>query len=105
MALADLIPNFISHIQYHENAIELQAKLYDLYKEQISKHVINKIYADINSKSARKSMIERLVPVNIVPGYIDKISKIYDEPPIRTLENPNDKDICRAPAGALQISK
>lgn len=92
-SLINLIPDFLDWIEYNENAIELSAKLHDLYKDQISKHIIEKIRSDVSRISAQNVMIERMVPVNIVPNYINKISNLYEKEPIRVCEIESDTQI------------
>ena len=78
-------------IKNNHHRIDVNEKLFHIYEGQIGPILDEKLRMDLGEKSFDRAK-ERKVTVNILQRLIDKISKIYQQEPKRTVIGGNDND-------------
>ena len=91
MALKDRVDEMLAHLEEQANFIETNKKLLSIYDGNLLPE-IEKILQTTLSEQYYSKVKDRLVPINILPRYIDKVSRSYRNPPIRTIQDGSDGD-------------
>lgn len=83
--LRDNIPAILEHIKLnYENQIIYNAKVLEIYRGQLKKHVELSMMMELSPESFLKSK-ERIPPINLLQQYVRKTNRTYDEPAIREI--------------------
>ena len=93
MALKDKIPKIIQHVDDHRDFLQFNYRLYKMYEGQIKKEVEDSLREELISTTAYNRAIKRIPSINIVRKAVDKLAKVYVEPPTRLTDNESDKEI------------
>jgi hypothetical protein len=91
MALRDDIPEIKEYIEKNKKFLSHNKKVFDIYEGDL----LSQILCDMQSQFSQKyfeQVKHRIVPINILVKIIDKLSKIYQQKPVRTIENGTDAD-------------
>jgi hypothetical protein len=83
MALKDLRPKLIAHIKNHSDYIRLNADLFKIHEGALLPYVVADMRKSF-SEEYFKTIESRILPINILRRFIDKVSKAYVTAPIRT---------------------
>jgi len=83
----DLLP----YIEKNKERLFINEKLFTIYEGQIYNVLAEKVRADLGDKTFARAK-ERMVTINILERLIDKISKIYQQEPKRTVVGGSEKD-------------
>ena len=81
----------LAHLEEQANFIETNKKLLSIYDGNLLPE-IEKILQTTLSEQYYSKVKDRLIPINILPRYIDKVSRSYRNPPIRTIQDGSDGD-------------
>lgn len=85
------IPEFLNHIEKNKSFLQVNHKLFTAYEGEL----LPMVYASLEkqlSERAFEQIVNRVAPINILTRIIDKLSKIYQQNPVRYVENGNDSD-------------
>lgn len=80
-----------SIVQKHTEVIEAHCKTLDIYEGNLTPYVVHSIKQQLSEKTAPLALT-RMVPINILPKVIDKMSNIYQQGIIREIADGNDSD-------------
>lgn len=81
----------MEELHYLENDIEVNKKLYDIFKGQLGTYTEQKINEENNSAITKKELNNRLSPINIIPRVVDKLSNVYSKTPTRNMSEANQE--------------
>ena len=87
--------DIVEHYQSYVDTLEMNRRLWEISEGQIFKEIDKSLRAEIISDSAYRRARERVPSINIIRQEVDKLSKVYIEPPIRRAQNPTDIDIMK----------
>lgn len=76
------------YIEDNKDRVELNEKLFDIYEGEIGALLDAKMKADLGESSYEQAK-ERRTPINILVRIIDKLSKIYQQDPVRQVVGDN----------------
>lgn len=82
MALRDLVPELLRHINEHNDYIEHNKKLFEIYEGDLKKHVLIDMERSLSSNYFEK-IKHRVLPINVLKRIIDKSAKVYSDKPER----------------------
>ena len=85
------IPAFLEHVEQHKNYIDVNHRLFNAYEGEL----LPQIYASLKNQLSEKSfeqIAHRVAPINVLTRIIDKLSKIYQQNPVRHVENGREQD-------------
>lgn len=91
MSLRNDIPALLKHIEKHSDTLEHNAQLFDIYEGDLVKYVLIDFAKQLSPKNFEQ-VKHRIAPVNVLRRMVDKLSKIYNNPPTRWLVENNTKD-------------
>jgi len=91
--LRELIPDILVHIQNHQDYLQFNQNLYEMWQGQIKEFVKDSLKEEIISKAAYSRAIKRIPSINVIQKTTQKLSKVYTNPPTRLTDNTVDKDI------------
>jgi hypothetical protein len=90
MALADKIQSLLQHINAHQDILDHNFKMFDIFEGNLLPYVQADLRAQLSPKSYEQAC-HRIAPINILRQIIDKLSRIY--PPARQVsEDGGDQD-------------
>lgn len=76
----------IEYIKAHRSFLAQNNEALDIYEGNLLPYVDNILKTSLSS-NYYNSIKDRILPINILQRYIDKVSTTYSKPPIRTSEN------------------
>ncbi|MCK5605121.1 hypothetical protein KAR91_24740 [Candidatus Pacearchaeota archaeon] len=91
--LKDMLDDIFKHIEAYNDYLQFNNTLYKMYSGQIKEQVEISLKDEIISSSAYNRAIQRIPSINIVKKTVDKLSKVYAQPPKRLTDSPVDKEI------------
>lgn len=94
--LRDLIPELLLYINNNREQLAFDLRLYRFYEGQITEEIRNSLALEMQSSAAFNRAIQRIPSINIVKKVNDKLSKVYNEPALRSCNKPEDTDILKA---------
>lgn len=93
MALEDKIPQILAHVRQHEDYLQFNFRLYRMFEGQIREEVEKSLREEIISYAAYERAIKRIPSINIIRKAVNKLSKVYVEPPTRLTDKKQDREI------------
>jgi hypothetical protein len=81
----------LKKIEEEQGRIDINRRLFDIYEEHIGQLLRDKLKADL-SESSFNQCKERVCPINILKRYDDKVSKIYQQEPVREVFDGSNGD-------------
>jgi hypothetical protein len=91
MALRDDIPALLKHIEKNSETLIHNAQLFDIYEGDLVKYVLLDFAKQLSPQNFEQ-VKHRIAPINVLRRMVDKLSKIYMNPPVRWLSIENEKD-------------
>jgi hypothetical protein len=91
LALVNDVPSLIEFWKDNQSTFIHNNKLFDVYEGQLLPYILEDLKRQLSEKSY-ETIQHRVPPINILKRIIDKLSKIYTKPPIRTVINGKKKD-------------
>ena len=81
----------IKTFEDNRDLLQHNSDLFDIYEGDLKRFILSDLHAQLNPKSF-ELVKARVAPINVLIQIIDKLSKIYTKPPIRTVENGTTQD-------------
>lgn len=91
MALKDDIENITEYFNSKQNLIKHNFKLLDIYEGNLKHYVAEALRQELSPQSFEQAQ-SRISPINILKRIIDKLSKIYQQNPIRMIADGTEQD-------------
>lgn len=91
MALRDDVPALVQHYLDNKCKLAHNETLFNIYEGDLLTYVLQDLKRQLSAKSYEQ-IAHRVPPINILKRLIDKLSKIYAKPPLRTFTEPSDQD-------------
>lgn len=91
MSLIQDAPKLIQHWKDNAGTLEHNAKLFNIMEGDLLPYVLEELRAQLTAQSF-ESAKHRVAPINVLRRIVDKLSKIYAKPPLRTIEGGAEKD-------------
>ena len=86
--LKDKRSEIIQHIKNHKSFLDRNREALEIYEGDLKKYV-DHILSSSLSATYYKAIKDRVLPINVLTRFIDKVSTTYAKPPKRTSENAN----------------
>jgi hypothetical protein len=93
MALKDKRPEILAYIKQCTPYLEYNAVMLDIFEGGLKKYVLQVLKNSL-SENYFNQIKERVLPINILKRYVDKVSGVYNQNPIRKTDEFN-KDIVK----------
>lgn len=92
--LISLIPDVLNHIEKHQNLIQYNQKMLDIFQGQLLPYIEKHLQMELSPESYSIAK-NRIPPINIVQQLIQKKAGTYTEPASRSvlIENEQDKEL------------
>lgn len=90
-SLRERIPELLDYINSHENYLRHNRELLDIHQGNLKSYV-EKALQSCLSPEYYSQMKERIIIINILKRFIDKVSKVYAMTPMRTVEGGKKSD-------------
>ena len=74
-----------------QSLLEHNEKLFEIYEGDLLKHLLCAMKEQLSDKSFEHAR-DRAAPINVLPRLMDKLSKLYAKPPVRTIDGGTDSD-------------
>jgi len=103
--LIELVPNIVSTWNNDRKNRELDWHLYEILNNSLLKHVRDSLRDEMISSRSYHQTIKRIPSINIHKRVVDKTSKVYIRPPVRTTNKQSDKDLMEAIADNMELDK
>lgn len=105
MSLRDDIPELLDYIKSNAATINHNAILFDIYEGYLVEYVLKDLKKQLSPQSFDQIQ-HRVAPINVLKRVVDKLSKIYADPPARSLlvENEIDQDLFHDYSKELDIN-
>lgn len=81
--LTDRIDILFDYIGKNTDYLARNREVYDIFEGNLKPYV-EKIIKESLSENYYNQIKSRVMPINLLPRFVDKIAKVYSEPPIRT---------------------
>lgn len=91
MGLKDEIPYIIKEIQKHSTLLKQNHSLFEIYEGQLLPYVEKALCEQLSPQSYEQAR-HRIAPINVLKRIIDKLSKIYQQNPVRRVVDGTDAD-------------
>jgi len=91
MSLKDDIPMIIEFFKCHQDTIELNCNLIDIYDGNLLKYVLCDLEKQLSPETFAACK-HRVAPINLLSKIIQKTSSIYTPPPMRRVVDGNESD-------------
>lgn len=91
MALAQDAKQIIEEIEKNKNLIGQNKDLFEIFEGQLLDHVDAALRCQLSEQSYMQAR-HRIAPINVLRRIIDKLSKIYQQSPTRTVIDGTDQD-------------
>lgn len=88
MALKDKRPEILSYIKQYTPYLEYNACMLDIFEGGLKKYVLEVLKNSL-SENYFNQIKERVLPINILKRYVDKVSGVYNQNPIRKTDEFN----------------
>jgi hypothetical protein len=80
------LPMITEALKEQAERLEHNHKLYTIYEGELLPYVLQDLKKQLSDKSFEQAA-HRVAPVNVLKRLIDKLSKLYVKPPVRTLQS------------------
>jgi len=87
LPLRQQIPSMLKWVECHQAYLDFNSVLFDVYEGELLKY----IQADLRKQLSEQSYAQvahRIAPINVLVKVVDKLSKIYQQDPSRSVERP-----------------
>jgi hypothetical protein len=92
-SLEQKIPALLAHIEANQSLIKHNSILFDIYEGDLLKYILDDLKDQLSLQSFFQAQY-RIAPINVLSRIINKISRIYDRPPVRKIEDdPSEADM------------
>jgi len=85
-----LIAEFINDSS-NEKRVELNEKIFEILEGSLTPVLKDKLVRDLGQNSAKRAL-ERMAPINYYKKVIDKLTSIYNQGVVRTVEGGTESD-------------
>lgn len=92
MALKDQVPDILAYIRDHQERLTVNNTLFEVYEGALIKYVEKSLQTQLSAQPYMDAK-ERIPGINIIRKVVNKLSRIYLEPPMRVPVDPEDKEI------------
>ena len=72
-----VIQEILTYVRENRKYLDINFKLFEIYNNKIKKHIEDRIIFETQTENARKQILARLSPINILTKVIGKLSKVY----------------------------
>lgn len=86
------IDGFISHIESHKKTIRHNHQLFDIYEGDLLPYVEKALAEQLSSQTFAQAQ-KRISPINVLIKIVDKLSKIYQQNPTRSVIDGTPSDV------------
>ena len=93
----------IEYVKEHREFILTNTQALDIYEGNLKPYV-DAILKGSLSPTYYNSIKERVLPINVLQRYIDKVSTTYSKPPVRKSKNPRSQDFVDFYSSTLNIN-
>ena len=93
----------IEYIKAHREFLKLNSEALDIYEGNLLPYVDNILRSSL-SATYYNSIKDRVLPINILQRFIDKVSTTYSKPPIRSAEDERTSEFVSFYEKALNIN-
>jgi hypothetical protein len=104
MALKDKRNEIIEYVKSNASFLNKSAEALNIYEGNLLPYVDNILRTSL-SANYYNSIKDRILPINILQRFIDKVSTTYSKEPSRTSENPNAQEFVDFYSQALDIDQ
>lgn len=91
MSLETVAKQIIEQIQSNKSLLQENGHLFEIFEGNLLKHVDSALRKQLSWQSYEQAK-HRIAPINVLRRIIDKLSKIYQQSPTRTILNGTDQD-------------
>lgn len=91
--LMELVPDIIHEFEKQREHLQFDLRLYRINEGQIRPEIVSSLRDEMVSASAFNRAIQRIPAINIVKKVTDKLSKVYNEPALRSVQNKQDQSL------------
>jgi hypothetical protein len=82
--LRDMVPDIVKHIRNHADYLSYNNRLFLVHEGQLRSEIEKSLRKELKSDSAYAKAKQRVPSINLLVRIIDKLSRVYSEPVIRT---------------------
>lgn len=93
----------IEYVKEHREFLATNTQALDIYEGNLKPYV-DAILKGSLSATYYNSIKDRILPINVLQRYIDKVSTTYSKPPIRKSENPRSQEFVDFYSASLNIN-
>lgn len=90
--LRNIVDELAAYTRANEDRLKVQTKLLEVMEGDLLPYLREALQKDLSPKSY-KNVLTRIVPINLIPRLIDKLSQLYSQPITRKWEADSDRDI------------
>ena len=101
--LVEMIEPMLDHIKDNSDFTKRNEDALDIYEGDLMRHLVRDMSASL-SENYFQQIKTRLVPINILPKVVDKLSRLYHNAPIRTAELETDQELVDMYTDELSIN-
>lgn len=87
--LREMVPDIMQHVRNHTEFMTYNNRLFLVHEGQLRKEIEDSLRKELSDKAYNKA-IQRVPSINLLVRIIDKLSRVYSEPVVRTTETPSD---------------
>jgi hypothetical protein len=90
--LRELVPDLLQHVRRHKEYLEYNNRLMLVHEGQLRNEIEDSMRAEL-SPAAYAKAIKRVPSINLLVRIIDKLSRVYSEPVLRSTDRPSDMEL------------
>ncbi len=102
--LRQLVPDILQHIARHRDYLAYNNRLMLVHEGQLRNEIEDSLRAELSPASYAKA-IKRVPSINLLIRIIDKLSRVYSEPVLRTLTNTVDHELLTYYVDAANVNE
>lgn len=91
--LAQMIPEIIEHVNKYQDHMQYNLRIFKILQGQVRKEVEESLRREMVSNAAYARAVQRIPSINILRKASQKLSKVYEEPALRTTSDKIDQEI------------
>jgi len=92
MSLRDDTKYIAKKYQEHGGKLDHNAQLFDIYEGNLIQYVLEALSTELSPETYQQAKF-RVAPVNILRRLVEKLAKLYNSPPMRTISKLSDADL------------
>lgn len=93
----------IEYVKSHRDFLATNTQALDIYEGNLKPYVDNILKGSL-SPTYYNSIKDRILPINVLQRYIDKVSTTYSKPPVRKSANPRSQEFVDFYSATLNIN-